>query len=72
MNFIFLNGALVYPKYEEKFDKKAEAYFKKVFPNREIIGIDCSAVIREGGSLHCISKQENESFEAKSPRDSSK
>ncbi len=58
MNFIFLNGALVYPKYEEPFDSAAEAYFANVFPNREIIGIDCSCVIREGGSLHCLSKQE--------------
>ena len=59
MNFIYLNGALVYPKYEEEFDKKAEAYFKKVYPKREIIGIDATTVIRQGGSLHCISKQEN-------------
>ena len=59
MNFIFLNGALVYPKYEEKFDNLAEAYFKSVFPDREIIGIDATTVIRQGGSLHCISKQES-------------
>ena len=44
---------------EEEFDKKAEAYFKKVYPKREIIGIDATTVIRQGGSLHCISKQEN-------------
>lgn len=59
MNFIFLNGAIVYPRYEEPFDSKAEAYFKKVFPGRKIIGMDCSPIIREGGSLHCASKQEN-------------
>ena len=59
MNFIFLNGAIVYPRYEEPFDSKAEAYFKKVFPDRKIIGMDCSPIIREGGSLHCASKQEN-------------
>lgn len=59
MNFIFLNSALVFPKYEEPFDSLAESYFAKVFPKRKIIGIDCSCVIREGGSLHCLSKQEN-------------
>ncbi len=59
MNFIFLNGALVFPKYEEPFDSLAESYFKRIFPKRKIIGIDCSCVIREGGSLHCMSKQEN-------------
>lgn len=59
MNFIFLNGALVFPRYEKTFDREAERYFQKIFPGREIIGIDCTAVIEQGGSLHCISKQEN-------------
>lgn len=58
MNFIFANGALIYPCYEPKTDKKAKAYFKSVFPDRKIIGIDCQVVIQEGGSLHCLSKQE--------------
>lgn len=59
MNFIFLNGALVYPKYEKERDKEAESFFKKLFPDREIVGIDATTVIRQGGSLHCISKQES-------------
>ena len=59
MNFIFLNGAVVYPRYEKPFDDLAEAYFAKVFPERQIVGIECDCVIREGGSLHCLSKQEN-------------
>lgn len=59
MNFIFLNGALVYPKYEKGCDLEAESFFKELFPDREIIGIDATTVIRQGGSLHCISKQES-------------
>ncbi len=60
MNFIFLNGAIVFPKYEKGFDEKAEAYFKSAFPDRQVVGIDATSVIRQGGSLHCISKQEGE------------
>lgn len=60
MNFIFLNGAVVFPKYEKDFDEKAEAYFKSAFPDRQVVGIDATSVIRQGGSLHCISKQESE------------
>jgi agmatine deiminase len=58
MNFIFANSALIVPLYNCQADSVALEYFKKAFPNREIIGIDCSIPIEEGGSLHCLSKQE--------------
>ncbi|MDR3000603.1 MAG: agmatine deiminase family protein [Fibromonadaceae bacterium] len=58
MNFIFVNGGLIVPLYNCKADSFALEYFKKVFPDREIIGIDCIVPIEEGGSLHCLSKQE--------------
>jgi agmatine/peptidylarginine deiminase len=52
-NFIFLNNALVFPTYGISNDKVAEKIFKSLFPNRDIIGIDCNVLIREGGALHC-------------------
>jgi agmatine deiminase len=58
MNFIFVNGGLLAPIYNCKSDAMAIDYFKKIFPDREVIGIDASAPIEEGGSLHCLSKQE--------------
>ncbi|MDR1760282.1 MAG: agmatine deiminase family protein [Fibrobacter sp.] len=58
MNFIFANGALIFPLYHSDFDGAAREYFTRVFPDREVIGIDCTTVIEEGGSLHCMSKQE--------------
>lgn len=58
MNFIFANEALIFPLYDPTLDDLAKKYFERVFPNREVIGIDCSTVIEEGGSLHCMSKQE--------------
>ncbi len=57
-NFIFTNGGLLIPIYNCKSDFLALEYFKNVFSNREIIGIDCTTPIEEGGSLHCLSKQE--------------
>jgi agmatine deiminase len=59
MNFIYANGALLYPCYSPEKDAVAQHYFSVLYPGREIIGIDCSTVIEEGGSLHCLSKQEN-------------
>lgn len=58
-NFIFVNGALIYPKYDEALDQVAAAYFRSVFPDREVIGIDARTVIEEGGSLHCLTKHQS-------------
>ncbi len=58
MNFIFVNGGLLVPIYNCENDFAALKYFEKTFPDREVIGIDCTTPIEEGGSLHCLSKQE--------------
>jgi agmatine deiminase len=58
MNFIFVNGGLLMPTYNCKSDAAATRYFRKIFPEREIICLDASVPIEEGGSLHCLSKQE--------------
>ncbi len=58
MNFIFVNGALIFPKYYAPTDKIAAAYFQSVFPDRKIIGVDAQTVIAEGGSLHCLTKNQ--------------
>jgi len=59
MNFIFVNGGLIYPKYKCKADSEAQKFFEKAFPEKIIIGLDCRTVIEEGGSLHCMSKHES-------------
>ncbi len=59
MNFIYVNGGLIYPKYKCANDKVAQKYFESVYPKRKVIGIDCRTVIEEGGSLHCMSKHES-------------
>jgi len=30
---------------------------QKAFPDREIVGIDCRALIKQHGSLHCVTMQ---------------
>ncbi len=54
-NFLFLNNALLLPSYNTKTDEKVITIFEKTFPNRKIIPIDCSILIRQHGSLHCVS-----------------
>ena len=58
LNFIFVNGGIIVPTFDCETDKMTINIFKKLFPKRKIIGIDCSLLIQEGGGLHCMTKQE--------------
>ena len=60
MNYIYVNGGIIFPKYKSPNDAKAQKYFESVYPDRKVIGIDCRTVIEEGGSLHCMSKHETD------------
>ena len=57
VNFLITNGALIYPIYSVKEDKIAHETFKDFFKDKEIIPIECSRLIEEGGSLHCSTMQ---------------
>ncbi len=56
-NFLIINGAVLVPTYNDPADAAALETIGKAFPGREIIGIDCSTLIRQGGSLHCVTMQ---------------
>ncbi|RLA00153.1 MAG: agmatine deiminase [Gammaproteobacteria bacterium] len=56
-NFLICNHALLYPSYKDKNDTEVHKIFKKLFPDKEIIPIDCLKLIEQGGSLHCSSMQ---------------
>lgn len=57
-NFLIINGAVLYPTYQQPAkDKKAAEVLAQAFPGREIIGIDCRVLIRQHGSLHCVTMQ---------------
>ena len=53
-NFLFINGGVLVPTYGVKEDKEALEIFKKSFKDRDITPIDCSILIRQHGSLHCV------------------
>jgi len=56
-NFLITNEALIYPTYSVKEDKIAHNIFKEIFPTKEVIPIECSRLIEQGGSLHCSTMQ---------------
>jgi len=53
LNFVFINGALIVPTYNDKNDEKVIEILKKEIKNRKVVGVDASIFIREHGSLHC-------------------
>ncbi|MBO7302224.1 MAG: agmatine deiminase family protein [Bacteroidaceae bacterium] len=57
-NFLIINGSVLYPTYAQpENDKLAAEVLAKAFPNYEIVGIDCRALIKQHGSLHCVTMQ---------------
>ncbi len=56
-NYLVTNGAVLVPTYNDPADEKALAVIAAAFPGREIIGIDCRSLIKQHGSLHCITMQ---------------
>jgi agmatine/peptidylarginine deiminase len=56
-NFLIMNEAVLLPCYGTAQDAVAKAQLQTVFPEREVIGIDCQALIRQHGSLHCVTMQ---------------
>lgn len=56
-NFLIINSAVLVPLYQDEQDRTALKRLEQAFPNREIIGIDCRELIRQGGSLHCMTMQ---------------
>lgn len=62
-NFLILNEAVLMPSYDDKqTDELAKQQLQKAFPNREIVEVDCSSLIRQHGSLHCVTMQYPENF----------
>jgi agmatine/peptidylarginine deiminase len=56
-NFLIINGAVLLPVYNSEKDAIAIAQMQKAFPEHEIVPIDCNALIKQHGSLHCVTMQ---------------
>jgi agmatine deiminase len=56
-NFLIVNDAVIVPTYSDRHDEEALATVQKAFPEREIVGVECSVLVRQHGSLHCVTMQ---------------
>lgn len=57
-NFLIMNSAVLYPTYSQaENDDATRRALQRAFPKADLIGIDCRALIRQHGSLHCATMQ---------------
>ena len=57
-NFLIMNDAVLYPTYRQpENDQRAKEVLQEAFPEYEIVGIYCRTLIKQHGSLHCVTMQ---------------
>src|SRR5688572_27411859 len=56
-NFYIANGVVLMPTYDPAADERACATLQAVFPDREIVGIDCTDLVWGLGAFHCVTQQ---------------
>jgi agmatine deiminase len=56
-NFYIANGLILLPTYDPDRDPEAIAALETLFPDREVIGIDCTDLVWGLGAFHCVTQQ---------------
>ncbi|MCW0243033.1 agmatine deiminase family protein [Campylobacter lari] len=52
-NFVFVNGGLIVPTYNDENDALVLENLQKACKDRKVVGVDARVFLRENGSLHC-------------------
>jgi agmatine deiminase len=57
-NFYIANKSVLVPTYRHENDAKACAILQELFPDRRVVGVDCTNLIWGLGSIHCVTQQQ--------------
>jgi agmatine deiminase len=57
VNFYLANGGVVVPLLDRRRDRGALNVLRRVFPEREIVGVPGREILLGGGGFHCITQQ---------------
>ena len=57
-NFYIGNRVVVVPQFDDAADARAVKILTYLFPNRRVVGLDATDLIRGLGAFHCITQQE--------------
>ena len=57
-NFLIINGAVICPTYDDpENDAEAIKILHQAFPHHDILPLDARTIIRQHGSIHCLTMQ---------------
>jgi len=57
VNFYLGNSRIVCPLLDPRHDEEAAAILRRVFPDREVVGVPAREILLGGGNIHCITQQ---------------
>jgi len=57
-NFYVGNNAVLVPAYNDPNDSVAIKVLQDVYPERKVIGIECTEIYKDGGILNCVTQQQ--------------
>lgn len=57
-NFYIGNKVVLAAVFNDPNDQKALEILQNCFPDRKVVGIDCSDIIYGGGAVHCLTQQQ--------------
>jgi agmatine deiminase len=57
LNFYVGNAAVLVPTFGGRSDRTALKALGELFPRREVVGVDCRALVYGLGTIHCVTQQ---------------
>ena len=57
-NFYIGNTVVLVPVFNDPNDEKTMQIIQSCFPDRKVVGIDCTEIIYGGGAIHCVTQQQ--------------
>jgi len=57
-NFYIANGVVLAPIFGHENDARALEIIQRLFPDREVVGINCQPLVWGMGTIHCVTQQQ--------------
>lgn len=57
-NYYIANGVVLVPNFDDPNDEVANGIVSELYPNKNVVGIDCRNMLFVGGMVHCVTQQQ--------------